>query len=237
MARWFAGLALAVWAVVAAGSANAADGAATTVLSLRETAEARVAPNILVLTLRAEATGDSPAKVQQAVNRLMADALATAKRAEAIRAETGGYAVYSARDPAAGQGERGRILWRASQGLTLTSSHFTTLLDVAGTLQTDGLLLSGMSFDLSPELRRDLQTRLVADAIGQLRREADSAALALGLKVMSFRALRVDKGAAAPMMRRAVAGVMAAAPGVAPVAEPGDQTVEVAVEADIVLSP
>ncbi|RAU23344.1 hypothetical protein CU669_04215 [Paramagnetospirillum kuznetsovii] len=203
-----------------------------TVLSLRETAEAMVVPDLLVVSLRAEGAADGAAAAQQAVNRQMKDSVAAAKAVSGVKVATGGYSAYVVR-PGEGRPAREKPEWRASQGLTLTSREISPLLDLTGTLQASGLALSGMNFEVGAETRRDTQEKLVGEAIARLRRQADSAAAALDLRVVSYRTIRIEKaGGNSPRpMLRAMAAPMAAA--VPPSAEAGEQEIQVTVEAEV----
>ena len=71
----------------------------TTVLHLSQTAERKVARDVLRVELRAEETGADPRIVQSAINRRMAAALDRARQAEGVRVETGSYNVGQERPP------------------------------------------------------------------------------------------------------------------------------------------
>jgi predicted secreted protein len=205
--------------------------AAATVLHLTETAERTLKRDRLRFDLRAEATGADPARVQAEINKRMAAALERAKGVPAVRVETGGYTVYEDRAP------NGPPRWRGSQSLALIGRDFAPLLQLAGELQGDGLVASGTSFSLARETARGAEDELTEEALRRLRERADRVASAMGLSVLRLRDIRVgnaDTGRPPPMPMRAMAAAASAQP---PVAEAGEATVQVSVDAEVLLAP
>jgi predicted secreted protein len=204
-----------------------------TVLTLRETAEITVPPDVLVVSMRAESHNRSAIVAQQSVNALMAKALAKIKGAGdgVITATTGGYSVFETQD---GADVTSRV-WQASQVLTLTTKSFDFALGLVDNLQHDGLLISSMEFELSPDLRRTTQTRLVQDAIAQLRTQAEAAAGALAMHATGYRTVRLEKETISRHPMRAVA--MVAKASAPPSAAAPDLPVQVTVEAEVQLAP
>jgi predicted secreted protein len=205
--------------------------AGTTVLRLTETAERVLKRDRLRFDLRAEASGADPARVQAEINKRMASALERAKGVPSVRVETGGYTVYEDRAP------NTPPRWRGSQSLTLTGRDFAPLLQLAGELQGDGLAASGTSFSLARETARGAEDELTEEALKRLHERADKVAAAMGLSVLRLRDIRVgnaDVGRPMPMPMRAMA---AAAPAPPPVAEAGEATVQVTVDAEVLLAP
>lgn len=210
--------------------ASAASAADPTVLSVRDSAEATVTPDCLVVTLRAEVRGTDAAAIQEEVNRQIAAAVAKAKGRQDVSVATGGFSIYREAGKA---GEPSPNLV-ASQPVILTArSRFTGVLEIAGNLQQSGLLMAGMTFYVSDDLRHQVSDRLIADAVGRVRAQAQIAAGAMGMEVTGYKSLRIDNAAERPIRPRAMA--MAVVPG-SPTAEPSEQTIGVTAEAEVLLS-
>jgi predicted secreted protein len=229
---------LAVHLFVPAPAGAAGPAPAPTHLTLQETAEARVAGDRLIVTLRAETRGPDAAEVQGRLNRQMAAALARSKAVDGLVVSTGTYTVQEVVAPEEGAkpGKRG---WLAAQSLSLESpaERSAALLALAGALQNDGLMISSTGSALSVETRRAVEDRLVREAIGQVRGQAETAAGALGLAVTGIRAVRIDRGGAPhPVMMRAAGDTMMAKAMVAPSVEPADLRVSVSVDAEFDLA-
>jgi predicted secreted protein len=162
----------------------------------------------------------------------MTAALDRARAVPSVRADIRGYWVSQERL------NNAPLRWRGVQMMTLTGADSGALLALAGELQQGGLVMSGMSYDLAPETTRAAEDELTAEALQRLRDRANRVAAAMGLSVRSFRDVRVgnvggDRPPRPVMMREA----MAASTMPPPVAEPGETTVQVTVEADVVLGP
>jgi uncharacterized protein len=198
-----------------------------TVLHLSQTAERKVVRDLLRVELRVEEVGADPTAVQAAVNRRMAAALDRARQVQGVAVETGGYSIDQ-EQPANGQ-----MRWRASQSLILTGRAADAVLKLAGQLQSDGLLMSSLSYEVSPETVRGAEEDLTAEALADLAQRAASVAERVHLAVLRYRDLRVGNAETGgqPMPRFAA---MAMAP---PVAQPGEATIRVTVSADLLLGP
>ena len=201
-----------------------------TVLHLSQTAERSVARDLLRIEFRVEETGADPQSVQAALNRRMTAALDRARQVQGIRVETGSYYVGEERPP------NRPASWRGGQSLILRSKDSDAALRLAGRLQADGLAISSLGYEPSPESVRGLQDELTAEALASLDRRAASVASAIHLGVLRYRDLRVGNAETEgrPMPRFAAA-TAAAAPAPPPVAEPGEAMVRVTVEADLLL--
>jgi predicted secreted protein len=206
--------------------------AGATVLRLSETAERILKRDRLRFDLRVEATGTDPSRLQGEINRRMTAALERAKANPAVRVETGGYSVYEERP------QNAPSRWRGSQSLALIGREFGPLLQLAGELQGDGLIASGLSYGLDRATARTAEDELTEEALKRVRERAERIAAGMGLTVARIRDVRagnVDAGRGPPMPMRAMA---AAAPGAPPpVAEAGETTVQLTVEIEAVLAP
>lgn len=220
---------LLVSALLAAAPAYAADQTdvgAPTVLHLTQSAERRITRDLLHVDLRAEGKGADPRTVEAGINRLMAKALAEAKQVQGIEVSTSGYNVY--RDNASSE-------WIGSQSLLLSGADSGALLALAGTLQSDGLVMANLSYDVAPATVRGAENVLTAEALSGLGQRAAAIAQQLHVSVLGYRNLTVGNAETAngPMPRLAVTAMASSMP--APVAAPGEGTVRVTVNADVLL--
>lgn len=199
-----------------------------TVLHLNQTAERSVVRDLLRIELRAEETGADPLTVQSAINRRMAAALDRARQMQGVRVETGSYGVGEERP------QTGPSRWRGSQSLILTGTDADSMLKLAGKLQSDGLVMSSLAYEASPETVRGAEEDLTAEALAALDRRAASIAGRMHLAVLRYRDLRVGNAETGPRPMPRFAGAMAMA---APVAEPGEAVIRVTIEAELLLGP
>jgi len=201
-----------------------------TLLRLSETAEREVRADQLVAVLRAQATGNSAAAVQEQVNRLVAAALERARATQGVTVATGFY--WTGRT-----GER-RDQWQATQEIRLTAIEAApALLDLAGALQGQGLALSRLAYEVSRSLARRESAAVTEEALVALKERAERLAGVMGMRFVGFREVRVDPGRfarppiPAPMM---AADQARATP---PSAEPAELPIAVTVEGDAILKP
>jgi len=224
-----AGLLLAIGFTLCAPGAAPAQPAdqQTTVLHLSQTAEQRVLRDLLRIDLRVEETGADPVAIQTDINRRMAAALDRAHQAQGVQVETGSYGVGEERP------QSGPSRWRGTQSLILRSKAADAALKLVGALQSDGLLMSSMAYEVSPETVRGAEEDLTAEALAALDRRAGSIADRMHLAVRGYRDLHVGN---AETEGRPVPRFAAAAMAAAPVAEPGEATIRVTVEAELLLT-
>ncbi|HZB91436.1 MAG TPA: SIMPL domain-containing protein [Stellaceae bacterium] len=205
---------------------------AVTLLHLSDTATRQVVRDRLHAVLRVEAADADPAKLQAEINRRLAAAVARAKGVAGVSLFTGGYQVFAERPRSA------PVRWHGAASLSLTAAEAPPLLALVGQLQQSDLVVSSLAYELSPEATRSAEDALTTEALARLRQRAERVAASLGLAVLGIRDLRVGNAVAPPPMPRvfmASAALSSSAP--APVAEPGEATVSVSVDADIALGP
>jgi predicted secreted protein len=200
------------------------------VITLTASASNEVANDRMLAMLRAEADNADAARAASDVNARMARALSQAKAASGVDARTAGYSSYQISEP------NRPLRWRVSQTLALESSDFVALSALVSKLQgSDGLLLSGLSFTVSPAARHAAEDALTVEAIKSWQRRAQNAAHAFGAS--DFRTGRVtiqtnDFGRPQPMFK----GASVAATSVAPVSvEGGTSEVTVTVSGEAIL--
>ena len=201
------------------------------VITVTASASREVANDRMLALLRAEVDNADAAQAANIVNARMARALSQAKAVNGVEAHTTGYSSYQI-------SEQNRPLrWRISQTLALESSDFVALSSLVSKLQGgEGLLLSGLSFTVSPTARHAAEDALTVQAIRSWQQRAQIAAQAFGAG--DFRTGRVtiqtnDYGRPQPMYK---AGGVAAAASVAPVSvEGGTSEVAVSVSGEAIL--
>jgi len=200
------------------------------VVTITASASTEVPNDRMLAMLRAETDSTDAAQAANIVNQRMARALSQAKAASGVDAKTTGYNSYQISEP------NRPLRWRVSQSLALESSDFVALSALVSKLQgADGLLLSGLSFTVSPAARHAAEDALTTQAIRGWQQRAQNAARAFGAG--DFRTGRVtiqtnDYGRPQPMFK--AGGVAATA--VAPVTvEGGTSEVMVTVSGEAIL--
>jgi uncharacterized protein YggE len=211
------------------GLAWAGGARAQTVLSLSATGSVVTVPDQMEASLTVQESAVSASAAQDAVNRLMAKALASARKADGVTPTTAAYNVFQTQN----QG------YQASQTLNLTMAApgglppaaFTNLI---GALQQDGLQLNSLDGQISAAGADAASQAATADALRRLQAQAHAIAAALGDKAGEIKTLTVDSSNPGPIMPGRMLAMAAEAP---PQSAPGPVTVQVTVEATIELTP
>ena len=225
-------IALAALLLLTAGPALA-----DTSLHLSETGYVTVAPDEVLVTLRAQADGATAAEVQARVNAMVAKALAAAKAVPGVGAQTGSYVVGT---PEPGRQPGPRPIWHAAQSIALRGHDSEPMLNLVGLLQGQGLATGQLVWRVSPASQRKAQAEAMQQALRNLKQRADDAAATLGLRFVAFKEVRLDgQSDSRPMMRSMSAAAPMAMAGAAPppslAAE--DVTIEAVVTAEVTLAP
>ncbi len=182
--------------------------------------------------LRVESESPTAAAAAAEVNARMAKALARIKATPSVKASTSGYSTNQIVD----KGKPAR--WRVAQSVKLEGTDFPALAALIGKLQDeDGMLLSGLSFTLSDDARKQAEDSVTQQAIKSWQQRAQSAAQGLGFA--SWRAGRVnvqtsDAGRPYLMQARGESMAMAASAPPLPV-EAGTTDVTVSVSGEAIL--
>lgn len=231
---------IAAWAAVflltAAATASAQDGqpVPVPVLTVSASATTTVPNDRLHAWLRAEAESTTAAAAAADVNARVARVLAKLKALPETQVSTSGYTSQQVVE----KGKPAR--WRVVQTIRIEGSDFAAIGDAAARLQAeDGVLLSGISFGVSEELRRRTQDAITQQAIAAWRARAQAAAQGFGLA--GWRPGRVtiqasDPVRPYPMMMARADVAMAAAPAPVPL-EAGSTEVTVTVSGEAILDP
>ena len=154
------------------------------VLTITASAQSTVPNDRMHAALRAEAEAPDAAQAAAEVNARIGRALARAKATRGVEAASAGYSTYPINEP------NKPARWRVSQGLALESTDFATLAALVTKLQADDkLLISGLSFSVSPAARNAAEDALTREAIHAWQQRARAAASEFGAS--SWRAGRV----------------------------------------------
>jgi len=204
------------------------------VVTVTASATSQLANDRMSAHLRVEVDNPDAVAAGNEVNTRMGKALARAKAVRGVEAATTGYSSYQ-------YSERNQpIRWRVAQTLSLESSDFTALAALVSKVQSeDGLVLSGMSFSVSPTARRTAEDALTQQAIKAWQARAQSAAQGFGSNTWRAGYVTIQAGDVArpvPMLRAAAQGVQAAA--APPIATEGGTTdITVTVSGEAILEP
>ena len=199
--------------------------------SFSVSATADVENDTLVAVLAVQRDGNSARQLAAEVNQVMAWALARAKEASSIKVQTLDYQTSPIYQKNTVTG------WRVSQSLRLEGQDAAAISELVGALQ-ERLNLQQVAYEVSPQQRREVEDRLIGEAIADF--EARAKLLAAGLKRRGHRLvqMRVDTGGApVPLLRHRAMPMAMAEPAAAPPAiEAGTQTITVGVSGEIELS-
>ena len=201
-----------LFAALLSGAALAAEPAPRyNVVSLQASAQREIPNDLANPTLAVEVNDATPAKVADAVNRSLNDALRVAKQFPSVRASSGNsgsFPIYTRDNQLQG--------WRGRGELRLESEDFAALPELIGRLQ-GSLQLGSLQFSVSPQARRAAENALISEAIAAFKARADIIRTALGGRGYKLQSLDVSSGHRPPPVPRvAMAQTMASSAPVAP---------------------
>ena len=209
---------IAALLLLAASHANA-----QTRLDLDAVGVAEATPDQLEATLAEQQTGPDPAAVQHRVNEATAAALHEASNTPGVEQRLLGYDVN----------QDDKRQWTAASRISLLSTDGPRLLDLVGRLQSHGLALENLDWQLSPRLRAAERAEATRTALKSLQDRAADAATALGLHIDHIAEIHLsDAGQFAPRPM----GLLRAK-AFAPSAPAAPLSVEVSASATILLRP
>lgn len=195
------------------------------VIELQAEAQREVANDLLNAVLYVEASDADAARLASQLNRASGDALKLAADFKAVRARSGAsqtYPVYDRNQKLTG--------WRGRSEIRLESRDFEAAARLIARLQA-GMQLASVSFSVSPQLRKDTENEIIAEAIQAFRARAEIVRQALGGQRHVLQRVQIGTAGAAPPprpMMRALAQ-SASAEVVAPQFEGGVSTITVSV--------
>jgi len=210
-------------------------------LNLNLTEQAQADQDTLNAALQFVAQGRDRRALQEEVNRAMAAALELIRKNPDINSSTSYYHVQLVQTGRPTRTDIDNPVYRAQQGVQLESKDSAALLELLGTLQAEGLTLSGLHYSLSDAEYERIAGELLQSALSKLQSRAQDAAAALGKSKAELVEVSMDGSPnfMAPQYRMASLA-MSSELGVdyaAPVAEPGETNISVSVSARAVLSP
>ena len=190
-----------------------------------------VANDTLVAVLTVQRDGSSARQLAAEVNQVMAWALAKAKEAPSIKVQTLDYQTSPIYQKSTVTG------WRVSQSLRLEGRETAAVSDLVGVLQ-ERLNLQQVGYEVSRERRKEVEDRLIGEAIAAFQARAKR--VAADLQRRTFRLVQMDVSTGpAPMpvyRQRAMPMAMAEVAAAPPAIEAGTQTITVGVTGEIELS-
>jgi predicted secreted protein len=221
-------LALALAALPLAAAAQAPAETLFNLVSLRADAHREVPNDLLGAVLAAEAEGSDTAQLANEVNRTMQAALAVAKGYRSVSTRSGSYQTIPVYD-------KGRIArWRVRQELRLQSTDIPAATELIGKLQAS-LVVNGMSLTVSPELRRQTENALLAEAVAAFQERARLVRDAMKAKDYRVRNLDFSGDNPSPMPMYLLSRASPGAARTQPAVEPGSTLIVVTVSGSIQL--
>lgn len=144
-------------------------------VALTANASTHIDNDRMTIVLQAESERPQASMAAAEVNAKMAKALAIARAASAVKADTVSYGTNQVPD------ERGKMAgWRVSQVLRLETADFAVGANLATKLQDEGLLLTALTFNVSPDKRRKAVAKLQHEALTEWQAQAKQAATSMG---------------------------------------------------------
>ena len=232
-----AALLLALCSTVAQAQSSAIQGVpaqSTQIVHLSASASAQVTQDWLVMTLAVQKEGADATTVQKQIKAQLASALALAQvsaQAGLLDVSTGQLSV----SPRYGRDGKTNG-WTGVAELVLQGRDVDRITSVAGRVQ--GMTVSQMQWEVSPELKRQTESRIQGQAVAQFQSRASALASSFGFGTYGLREVRVtnqESTGEQPQLRIA-ALQMDAAPSPMPIpAQAGQSRVTVNVSGSIQL--
>lgn len=210
-----------------------------TLINLSATERVEIEQDLLVANLQFKYEHKDPKVVQNEVNKVMKKALDEAQDEKSVKAATQQYRVHEYDLNRSKDRTRRNMIWRGQQGLQIKGKKADDLLELVGELQGMGLTLNGLSYQVSPELLEETRNDMLEGAMEKLMVKAERTAKAIRKDDVDFLQINVDMGGYHPQPRMyqksAMMAMDAAESMAAPVAAPGESTVNMTVSAQALL--
>lgn len=190
-----------------------------------------VANDLLQATMSVEVSDRSPARVAQMLNTTLNDALKKAAAFTTVKASSGGHSTY----PIYGKSNH-LDGWRGTAQIRLESRDFKAAGELIGQLQ-ESMQLSGVSFTVAPDTRRQLENSLISEALAAFKKRAETIRESLGGSGYRIVHIGINQGGyyPQPMMDRGVMTMKAAV--AAPEFSGGDSNMTMQVSGTIEIIP
>ena len=198
-------------------------------VDLQAEAQREVVNDLMNAVVYVEMTDTDSTRLANALNRSINEGIAAAKGASGVRVRTGGVQTFPVYDRA--QRQTG---WRGRAEIRIESKDFPAASALIAKLQSS-MQVGGVGFSVSPELRRQTQDELMAEAIAAFRARADIARIALDGRRYKIRRISVNPGGApGPRPQFALARAAVSQEAVAiPQFEGGTSQISVAVNGSV----
>lgn len=205
------------------------------ILNLNATEQTSVDQDTLNVFMQYTSQGRDTVALQDEVNRMLREARDILDDTDNINFSIQQYSVYPIDSV-----NTSNPMWRAQQGIQMTSMNSEALLVVTARLQDAGLTMSNMNYSLSSERYEAVSDSLMATALAKLQARAEEAARLLGKSKAELIEINLNgsQDFGAPMFGVAEMRISAAADSMSvPVAEPGLARVTFTVNARALLWP
>lgn len=194
------------------------------------------------VTLTKQLDGEDQRELLREINLAMRNVVELGKNNGELELETGNYAIQRNVHYKKDTKEIEKITYTATGQVIVRSQNFDELLTFVEAAHED-MLVGDIRFDLSTDLRREVEKEILQEAIAAFRTKADTIAEGLGYTGFEVRNIEVkdsESGAVVRPMRAATMSLSRAAdatpsPSAAPPLEGGKQKVSVSVSGQVVL--
>lgn len=149
----------------------------------------KVDNDLLTAQVSVEINDKDPARIAQQITATLKEALKTADAFKAVKVSTG----YQNTEPVYGKNEK-LIGYRGHAELRLESRDFEAASKLIARLQNK-MQLTGVSFSIAPETRKQVETGLTAEAIAAFRKQADAVRATLDGKSWKLVRLNINQQA------------------------------------------
>lgn len=194
------------------------------------------------VTLSKQLDGEDQRTLLREINLAMRNVVELGKDNSALELETGSYSIRRHVHYKKDTKEIDKLTYTATGQVIARSRNFEELLAFVEAAHED-MLVGSISFDLSTDLRRQVEAEILQEAIDSFRSKADTIAQGLGYEGFEVRNVEVKDSESGSVIRPMRAAAMsfattadtAESPSAAPPLEGGKQLVKVSVSGQIVL--
>jgi predicted secreted protein len=198
-------------------------------VNLSAKASMEVENDTLIAILYAQKEGNDLSALTNSVNQQISTALEKAKQTDGIKVQTLGYQTSPIYQQKRLSG------WRVKQSLRLESRHSQRLSELVSQLQAS-LALDSISYAVSDQRQKEIEEKLIGEAIGEFQHRAKMVTIKLGHKTYRLVDLTINTGDQPIRPKRMRASMMSMERAVsAPALEAGTQTMQVSVNGRIEL--
>jgi predicted secreted protein len=211
-------------------------------LNLSATEQVSVEQDTLNASLAYSVQGREKISLQHEVNTKMAGALELVEAISEIEYSTGQYYIYIIRPGRPSRDDIENPIWRAQQGLQLSSTNSEELLEAVGELQSSGMEINRLNYSLSEEAFEQTSDSLLSIALEKLEGKANETAELLNKSSASLVEVTINGNRNTGFFQPRMAmmegtGEPDYAQFETPTAVPGQSEVSLSVSAKALLSP